>query len=241
MSAETKEELEPIPKEHQLPKFDMTLKTDQVIMFDANALQTLKVAIPFGDESIDGTITFQPLKDNDWLDYYSPIKASDDELANMKMALQRDENLWNALNPKGDFAIQEWEDYLDIEDKQEILRKLTIVRIKSIKRTTNGNTEIVTECYFNGKPCDQTHILRKKMIEDSSKYKLIESKQFKTEAGKGLGDEVRVTEVIPQDVAKAELYDDIHLQNFGFVDGNIPIRFKTLTIDNYFTSKLGKR
>jgi hypothetical protein len=206
------------------------------VIFNANTAQKWKVSIPVNNGTLEGTITFQPFKDEFWKEYNAPFEnISDDELENMKIALQRDEELWRKLQPKGEFGIEDWEDYFELEEKQDLLRRISVVRIKSVKKLDDGNTEIKTECYFEGKPVSQVFVLRKKTFDHSSRYKLLESKQYKS-----IGDDK--FEMVNQDKEKAELLNDLLvLKVKGIQDEIIPTRFSTLIIDNFFKSKLGKK
>jgi hypothetical protein len=202
------------------------------LLYDAKASQTWKVELPTEKGTISGTITFKPFTNEFWEEYNAPPEdVSDDELQNVQKGLTRDVELWNKLQPKGDFGIENWEDYFDLEEKQDLLRRISFARIKSVKRIGEGKTEIQTECYFAGKPCSQIYILRAKTIEDSSKCRLLESKKY-NEKG----------QPVNQDKEKAEILTDLFVGfPTGFVGADIPGRITTLVFDNFFTSKLGKK
>lgn len=127
----------------------------------------------------------------------------------------------------------DWANYLDFEDINAIIARLTLVIIKSVIKNSDGTATVMTECYFNGKPSEQTHIV-KKTIDSSSRYALLAQKQMTRADGKGL-DSAPIFTFHPQDEAKGEIYDEILIEKTGFASW-VPLRFKTLVVDRIHSS-----
>ncbi|HRH40388.1 MAG TPA: hypothetical protein PKY82_02000 [Pyrinomonadaceae bacterium] len=212
---------------------------NSVIQYDAEAVQEWQYSIPVEDKFIDGVIRFNPLTDQRYFEFISAVSGfnSEIEVENVKKAWENNQKLWHDLRLSGDFSgLTDWEEYLEFEDMSNILGSLTIVIIKSVTKNADKTITVVTECYFNSKPCQQTHLLRAKTIDTSSKYSLLETKQYSREEGKGL-DAKPVIILHPQDQAKAEIYDEMLIESKGFASW-VPLRFKTLVIDRIHASKI---
>ncbi|MBX7170146.1 MAG: hypothetical protein K1X72_04260 [Pyrinomonadaceae bacterium] len=209
------------------------------IIYDGQTMQEWKYSLPVGDKFIDGVIRFHPFKDDRYLEFVSEVSKfnSDIELENVKKAWETNQKLWDDLRISGEFdGIQNWEDYLEFEDISNILAKLTVVVIKSVIKNPDKTITVTTQAYFNGKPCEQIHHLKAKTIDTSSKYSLLESKEYTREEGKGL-DAKPIIQFHPQDTAKSEIYEEMLIESKGFGSWT-PVRFKTLVIDRIHSSKV---
>lgn len=136
---------------------------------------------------------------------------------------------------------ENWKELLPFEDKQSIIRRATnFVIDEDSKKITLGKTIVPTACYFNGEPARQQHVLRLRTIDDSSRYALIESKQFKPEKIDRLGGKT-VNLLVLQDEAKWKLYQEMRESVKGFANDKVPMRVGVMVIDHIFADLLPKK
>lgn len=220
-----------------------------VLVYDADATQR----IPVGD-GVSAVV--KPYSDELFVRYQNELteltnrslqRDSDQEVSEVevKEALLRDVNLADelieTLENYPDLPTN-WKELLSVEDKLAIIRKaLNFVIDEDKKKLSLGKIIVPTACYFNGKVVNQFHHLRNKTIDDSSRYALIQSKQYKTEKAGKLGKD-NIYTVVSQHQAKWELYLDMRQSVEGFVNDKVPMRVGVMVIDYVFGKSLdGKK
>lgn len=147
---------------------------------------------------------------------------------------------------------EDWKTKIPAEEKLEGISNLLAVAVATNQATGKVRTgaisetqTIITESYFNGiKPenvVKQKHVLTNLNRDEwKKKYNRIQSKRFKQEKVGGLRREPKIL-YIPQNEAIGGLYDEMMIETDGFVDKNIPLRFKTTVIHHIFDSKLDEK
>lgn len=224
--------------------------TDTIVIYDAEAVQR----IPVGDGVC---AVVKPYSDKRYLEYRDDfVKAVNEALKEtkgatnaeeeeIKQALEKDCELCDALldTLEGyEDLLADWKESISVEDKQAIIRKATnFVIDEDSEKFSLGKIVVPTACYFNGEVARQSHVLRRKSIDDSSRYALLKTKQFKVTPGKKLGED-NLVQVTPQDEAKSALYDAMRERVEGFANDNVPMRVKILVIDYIFPASIpGKK
>lgn len=215
------------------------------LVYDADATQHIPVGDgvfavvkPYSDE-----LYLQEQKELTELVNQSLQRDADQEVSEVeiKEALLRDvklaDELIETLENYPDLP-ENWRELLSVEDKQAIIRKaLNFVVDEDRKRLSLGKTVVPTACWFNGEVANQEHILRNKTIDDSSRYALIQSKQYKTEKSKKFGKEDSY-QIVSQVEAKWKLYLDMRESVKGFANDKVPMRVGVMVIDYVFAKSL---
>jgi hypothetical protein len=198
-------------------------------LYDMNAVQTYEFEID--GETV--AIKIKPLTDEYYKELFAGIDLSSDNKETQRKIYEAQLKQFNEL-------VIDAEKYdFDIEDIIQIMARYELARVRDVIKATEGFA-VVTECYFDGKPTSQTHLLRKKTIDDSIEYSGIAARQYKAKPGKSLDSETNYT-YVPQHQAKADLYDSMMRSADGYEDHKVPIRVKALVIDNIFGSKLSPK
>lgn len=211
------------------------------VEYDMDAVQripvgdgVLAVVLPYDDKSY--------LKDRqEFIDLLNEEakKGEDAEISELEIkdALERSvklaDRLIEALENYPELP-SNWKELMSVEDKGAIIKKaLTFVIDEENKKISLGKIIVPTACYFNGEVANQEHILRGKTIDDSSKYTLISTKQYKPEKSKKFGKENTV-QIQLQDEEKFALYLEMRESVKGFANDKVPMRVGVMVIDYVF-------
>lgn len=219
------------------------------MIYDADATQKIPI-----DEGVYAVV--KPYSDERYEQYRTAfVKAINEmtkrgeterfEEAEVKQAIEMDCELCDELleNIEGYPDLPgDWKQEISAEDKLELIRKaLHFVIDEDARKFSLGATmTIPTACFFNGKVARQKHNLRRKTIDDSSRYALLKSKEFKVSEAKRLGKNHAV-EFTPQDEAKVRLYDEMLQSIEGFRNDKVPSRVKILVIDYVFAASIAAK
>lgn len=224
---------------------------EQPVIYNANAEQRFPFFIVENGAKYEGAHRFAPFTDERWIQHVNEMNIDIDLLGSTEVSADHAQKvitkLWRDLVIESENIEVEAGDFRDYADYEgEILPSIqtyTAVTIKEPEESPVGrrkvgaqNQIIFTEAYFNGAVCTQKHVLKTKSDEFSKKYSRIQRKEYKTEPAKTAKGKDRLF-FIPQDKAKAELYDEMFIDQEGFA-GDVPIRFKALVISTVFASKI---
>ena len=211
-------------------------------VYDADAVQKIPVGdgvyavvTPFTDEMFLQNRREFAEKVNEFIKRgdereMSEIEIREALIKDCELADKLIENLENYPDLPAD-----WKELMSAEDKQAIIRKATTFVIDEERDLISlGKTIVPTAAYFNGEVTNQTHILRRRTIDDSSAFTHITSKQYKPLKNKKFGQKTGA-EFVPQDAAKAALYDAMLESVSGFAGNKVSLRVKVLVIDHIFT------
>lgn len=213
----------------------------EVILYDADARQRFAFEVTEGGEKFDTAHHYEPLSDERYIKYLSDanIRGDGDEVEGNELEITT--NLWSDLVVEVENIEVEdgddWKALIDGKEKEDSLDMfLAVAVVEPESKTTGkrrlaaGSTEkVVTEAYFNGVPVQQTHVLKKKSDEWQKKYSRIQARRFQPEATKGVRNKPKI-KFVPQDEKIGKLYDEQFIEQTGFANGNIPLRFKTRVI-----------
>ena len=219
-------------------------------IYDAAAMQRFPFTLRENGELIPTAHIFKPIDDERHLQYITDFVAvrdgtrSDITLNRLTVEFWRD-----LIEAVENLETGEGEDFRDIPDPEEeiaplLISYLTVVvkppvvaegRKRSSAKADRQTT--VTQAYFNGEAVEQTHVLSAKSDEWRKKYNRIQRSQYKEDETKGTRGETKV-KFIPQNRAKAGLYDEMMIEAHGFARDVIPMRFKVVVIDDAFESSV---
>lgn len=218
-------------------------RIDVAAIYDANATQK----IPVG-EGVYAVV--KPYSDERFTEYRKDFVKSLNEImkkgdganleeAEIKQAIENDcalcDELLDALEGYADLPA-DWKALISAEDKLAIIRKaLNFVIDEESEKLSLGQLVVPTACYFNGEVARQSHVLRRKTIDDSSRYALLKSKDYKVTPARKFGADKQV-EITPQDEGRIALYDDMRQSATGFANDKVPSRVKILVIDHIFST-----
>jgi hypothetical protein len=160
--------------------------------------------------------------------------------AEIKEALMFDVDVAKSLveTIEGFDLTDNWRDDISAEEYLDWFNTAHKFAVNEDKKKFSLSQNIVpTVCEFNGKLAYQFHTLRRKTIDDSSKYVLIQTNEYTSTPSKIIGKSATV-EYKSQHQAKADLYDDMLESVKGFANDKVPMRVKILVIDYiFFTPK----
>jgi len=221
---------------------------ENLATYDAYAVQKIQI-----DDGVFAVV--QTYSDERFLQYRKDVSDKINEFlqkgdaknireAEMKAAVEIDlslaQELVETLEGYPDLP-SDWKDSISIEDYLQLIGTAhNFVIDEEAKKFSLGKTYVPTACYFNGKVARQKHYLRKKTIDDSSKYALIKSKEYERKPSNKLGvDDLFFLH--PQDIEKAQLYDEMKESVDGFENEFVPLRVKVLVIDYIFASTINPK
>ncbi len=221
---------------------------DELVIYDAQAVQKIQI-----DDGVFAVV--QPYTDNQFLQFRKDFADAINEVlkkgdakniseAEMKTSVEIDLSLAKELVETLEGYPElptDWKDSISIEDYLQLIGTAhNFVIDEDAKKFSLGKTFVPTACYFNGKVARQKHYLRKKTIDDSSKYALIKSKEYERKPSNKLGvDDLFILH--PQDIEKAALYDEMKESVEGFKNDVVPMRVKVLVIDYIFASTINPK
>lgn len=218
----------------------------------------LRNRLSFDYKHSDGLIydirpLYEPLSDDRYLQWLREFNLSGNENQVDESSREASAKLWDELVAEvGNIEYPEdtdWKGFFDNQSKVDMISRFLAVAIADSLETATGklvfgataeNRVIVTECWVNDEIAQQRHELRPKSTELEKKFARILSKRFKQEKVGGLRRKPKI-QYVPQDHLIAELYDDLKVSAEGFANDVIPMRFKTLVMDEYFASKVAEK
>lgn len=222
--------------------------------YDATAKQTFPFEVTEDDGVYETAHHYDPLDDERYVKFVDAIvvKGNEDEM--VADAISAQEKLWNDLNQQkpDNFETDEedWQSVIDLEnEKIPSLNHYLAVAIvvpekadaengdRKVRHKSKSDTiTVITEAYFNGKPVQQKHVIKRKTKEWSKKFNRIRQKGAKFEKVGGLRSKPNMI-AVSQDVAVGKLYKEMFVSQEGFVDGIIPLRFQGRVINYIFAGK----
>lgn len=217
------------------------------VLYDADARNRFEYEVEGGSEIAH---VFAPLGDDRYMQWNRDLKVKGNEDDVSEEAREASVKLYDDLiievenieYPEG----SDWKSLLDSQYKIDALNDLLAVAIVEAEPekggklqlgTPDANQTIKTECYFNGKLAEQTHVLVKRTFEFEKKYDRIQAKRTKQQKIGGLRRRQANVEYVPQDDKLGGLYDEMSVSSEGFANGKIPLRFKVLVMHNIFGPK----
>lgn len=223
------------------------------IIYDADASQRYEFEVVEGGARYNTAHRFEPLSEERYVQHIKSARAQGNEQDVDENILETVVELWNDLIVEVENIETEpgedWKSVIDSTEKQEALNSFLTVAIVEPeivtggkrKLSVNSTEKVITEAFFNGEPIQQTHVLQKKRDEWQKKYDRIEARRFQQEPTKGLRRKPQI-KYFAQDEGIGKLYDEQFIEQTGFANGKIPLRFKTRVIHYlYGSSKLGEK
>ncbi len=237
MTATNLEELEVIEKETSSEKW----------VFDATATQKIKIGdgvFAVLNAYTDTRAAKYEADLDERINFTQHIKLTTDDakLEQIKLALELDSNLFDELctTIEGETLPENWRSEIAVEDKAQILKTLTFVKILRDKITNSifGKTNnIPVQLTFNGKFIEVECCLRKQTIEDSSSFNFIKSKRLKkVSAATKKTEAIYHLRSLRKD--KCELFDTMFISQTGFKNGFVPAMVKEEIINYVFSSSV---
>lgn len=219
-------------------------------IYDATATQRFPFTLRENGELIPTAHIYKPIDDERHLQYITDFVAVRDGTRTDITLNQLTVDFWRDLiEAVENLETGEGEDFRDIPDPEEEIAPLLIsylavvvkppVVAENRKRSSakSDRQTTVTQAYFNGEAVEQTHVLKPKSDEWRKKYNRIQRSQYKEDGTKGTRGETKV-QFIPQNKAKAGLYDEMMIEAHGFARDIIPMRFKVVVVDDAFESSV---
>lgn len=219
-----------------------TAKTTDADLFDGNAPQRIPLEITEGSERFETAHHIGPVTDTVFLEFIDSVDPNAEDSGDLETKLNDAvTELWRKIvksveaievDPGTDFrdAIE----FGEIEAVIQSVMGVTVLpptAVSGVRNLSAKATAVVrTQALLSGKVTQQSHTLSRKTDEYRKKYERIYS-------GIGEGDTPK------QGIrakAKAALYDELIVKAEGF-KGKVPLRFKTVVIDNYFDSAIAAK
>ncbi len=222
-------------------EFKEPTPTPKTIEYDAAAKQRLPFDVDENGTKYDTAHIFDHLTDERFIQFLKEARIKGDAEDVEENELEITVNLWNDLVTEVENIEVEdgadWKSLIDSQEKADAMERYLAVAIVEEEEKAAGrrklsahtNETVITEAFFNGKPVQQTHRLEKKRDEWKKKYNRIQANRFQPEQTKGLRRSPKI-KLVPQDENIGKLYDEQFIEQTGFVNGNIPLRFKTRVI-----------
>jgi hypothetical protein len=223
------------------------------VLYDADARNRFAFSVREGMEKYDTAHIFEPLSDPRYMQWQREFKIKGNEDDVSEEAREASVKLWddqifqveNIDYPDG----EDWKALISPAEKIEAINAYLAVAIGDDIHENKGQrrigqtatVKIPTEAFFNGDIATQIHEMRPVSLELEKKYSRIQAKRFKQEKVGGLRNRKAKIEFIPQDDKLGELYDEMFVGQEGFVNGVIPLRFKTTVIHHLFGEKLDQK
>ena len=220
------------------------------VLYDAAAHQRFPFSVKEDGVLVETAHVFKPLDDERHLAYISEfVKIRDGERVD-KTLTELSVDLWRELIESiENLEVEPGADFRDIPDAEEEISPLLISYLTVIVKPPTVSDKrqrspiksdrqtIITQAYFNGEVCEQKHILQAKSDEWRKKYNRVQRSQYVEDKTKGKTNEPKLT-FVPQNRAKAALYDEMLIEARGFADDVIPMRFKVVAVDAAFESSV---
>lgn len=222
-------------------------------MYDAEAKNRFGFTVRDGSLKYETAHVFKPLTDDRYMQWLRAFKLKGTEQNVSEESREATAQLWHdQIDAVEKIKYPEGSDFrelIPIEERIEamnsflacaIAEDLELVKEDRVLGEERKTQTVRTECFFNGEIVTQLHELRILDFELQKKYSRIRQKQFKQEQTRGLRRQPKI-EYVPQDDKFGELYDEMIVRTEGFVNGVIPLRFKTTVIDHIFGEKLDQK
>lgn len=202
-------------------------------LYDGAAQQRIPLEVIEGSERFETAHLMQPVTDARFLEFADAVDMTKDDILEIRDDLSAaTRELWKELVRSvenvdaGDGDFRELIESDEIDQVMEaMMQVLVIPTAGSGVRKLGATVTVKTTAFFGGRLLTQTHRLKRKTDELRKKYDQL----FQADdAGKP---KLTQSERI---LAKAKLYDEISTGTEGFAKGKVPVRFKSVVVDNYF-------
>lgn len=223
------------------------------IVYDPSGKNRFVFELRDGGYAYDVAFVFGPIDDDErylrWLREFR-IRGTEENVE--EESAEASQRYWDDVIDSVDMDVPEGVDFRTLISRDEKLHSLkdalAVAVVDEAKkadgrfsRTSVGETRtVVTECWSNGEPVRQTHVMRGKTRELEKKYARIEQARFKKENIGGLRRKARV-EYVVQDHKLGELYDEMRISVGGFAGEIVPLRFKTAVVHEIFSSEIDQK
>lgn len=243
-------EVDSAPQNPEPSPVDELIK-EEPVLYDAKAEQTYPFKLEDDENIYEVSHTFRGLPDQALIDHErnralrigraAEVSGVSESKSN---AFYADVQLWNELAVSiegyGEGALpHNWKELVDDDDKATAVQTLLafeIVQKKQKQRAAfkplgqaQGDREIKTRAYFNGREVTQSHFMRPKTAEDIAAYRRLTGRVWFAE-----GDELGESEsqIPPQLEEMAALYSRICAGRKGY-SGEPPIHHKAIVMRHY--------